>query len=82
MFLRTPCLPALLRGDGLALLTGWGIIVRFDAITVPPNRPLGLVWHYIRLYPRWYWGITLLQVGGDGRHADALCHWPHHRCGQ
>ena len=35
----------------------------FDAITVPPNRPWALVWHYIRLYPRWYWGITLLQVG-------------------
>ena len=34
-----------------------------DAITVPPKRPWALVWHYIRLYPRWYWGILLLQVG-------------------
>lgn len=34
-----------------------------DAITVPPKRPWAFVWHYIRLYPGWYWGIALLQVG-------------------
>ena len=34
-----------------------------DAITVPPKRPWAFVWHYIRLYPGWYWGIALLQIG-------------------
>ncbi|MBM1197624.1 ABC transporter ATP-binding protein [Pseudomonas weihenstephanensis] len=34
-----------------------------DAITLPPKQPWAFVWHYIRLYPGWYWGIALLQVG-------------------
>ena len=35
----------------------------FDAITVPPKRPWAYVWHYVRLYPRWYWAIAALQIG-------------------
>ena len=35
----------------------------FDAITVPPKRPWGFVWHYVRLYPSWYWAIAALQIG-------------------
>lgn len=35
----------------------------FDTITAPPNRPWAFVWHYIRMYPRWHWAITVLQVG-------------------
>ncbi|SOB52414.1 ABC transporter ATP-binding protein [Pseudomonas lundensis] len=34
-----------------------------DAITVPPKRPWGFVWHYLSLYPGWYWSIALLQIG-------------------
>lgn len=34
-----------------------------EAITVPPKRPWAYVWHYVRLYPRWYWSIALLQIG-------------------
>ena len=34
-----------------------------DAISVPPKRPWAFVWHYIRLYPRWYWAIAALQIG-------------------